>query len=263
MFYPKVDDKGSGFAIIRFLPAAEGKSLHWNQAYSHGFQGPGGKWFIEECPTTIGKECPVCEANSGLWATGLETDKQIARNRKRKLTYYYNILVISHPANPEDNGTVRIFKSGPTVFNMLMAAQKPEFPDEPIIDAFDPWGGANFNLRIYKDKDRNTKYDKSKFEAPSAMGDDDFIEKIWRQCHNLDEFTAPSKYKTKEELTAKLNQVTGAAAAPSQRQSVERSEPAPSAGRSEEPRKAAPASAPATLPDEDDPLALFEAMANK
>lgn len=263
MFYPKLDEKGSGFAIIRFLPAAEGKTLHWSQAYSHGFQGPGGKWFIEECPTTIGKECPICSENSNLWNSGLETDKQLARSRKRKLTYYYNILVVSHPANPADEGTVRIFKSGPTVFNMLLAAQKPEFPDEPVIDAFDPWGGANFNLRIYKDKDKNTKYDKSKFEAASSMGDDAYIEKVWRQCHNLDEFVAPSKYKTAEELTAKLNQVLGQAAAPAQRGSVANSEPTPSAGRTEEPRKAAPAvSAPSVGSDEEDPLALFEAMAN-
>lgn len=59
MFYPKLDEKGSGFATIRFLPAGEGRDIPWAQAYSHGFKGPSNKWFIEECPTTIGGECPV------------------------------------------------------------------------------------------------------------------------------------------------------------------------------------------------------------
>lgn len=203
-----------------------------------------------------------CSANSELWDSGLETNKQIARDRKRKLTYYYNVLVVSHPANPADEGTVRIFKSGPTVFNMLLAAQKPEFPDEPIIDAFDPWGGANFNLRIYKDKDKNTKYDKSKFEAVSSMGDDAYIEKVWRNCHNLGEFVAPGKYKTVEELTAKLNSVLGQPVAPAQRSSVARSEPAPSVGKSEAPKNPSPVSSAAPSDDEDDPLKMFEAMAN-
>jgi len=58
-FYPKLDENKNGQAVIRFLPAKEGESMPWVKVFSHGFKGPNGRWFIEECPTTIGKECPV------------------------------------------------------------------------------------------------------------------------------------------------------------------------------------------------------------
>lgn len=58
---PTTDKVGNGSAIIRFLdtPMVDGDNeLPWIKLYSHGFQGVGG-WYISDCPTTIGKECPV------------------------------------------------------------------------------------------------------------------------------------------------------------------------------------------------------------
>ncbi len=55
----ETDKAGNGFAVIRFLPAPKPDDLPFVKAYDHGFQGPGGKWFIEKCPTSIGKDCPV------------------------------------------------------------------------------------------------------------------------------------------------------------------------------------------------------------
>ena len=60
---PTLDQASNGFAVIRFLPPVEGEDVPWVRVFSHGFQGKGG-WFIENCPTTIGGKCPVCEANS-------------------------------------------------------------------------------------------------------------------------------------------------------------------------------------------------------
>lgn len=55
----ETDSAGNGFAVIRFLPTPQADQLPFVQLYDHGFQGPGGQWFIDKCPTTIGKECPV------------------------------------------------------------------------------------------------------------------------------------------------------------------------------------------------------------
>ena len=54
------------------------------------FKGVGG-WYIEECPTTVGKKCPVCEYNSTLWNSGIEANKEIARKQKRRLVYMSNV----------------------------------------------------------------------------------------------------------------------------------------------------------------------------
>ena len=92
---PELDKSGNGFAVIRFLPAPEGEDMPWAKVWSHAFKGPGGQWYIENSLTTIGKDDPVGEYNRELWNSGKESDKNIARAQKRKLSYYSNIYVVS------------------------------------------------------------------------------------------------------------------------------------------------------------------------
>ena len=79
------DKAGNGSAVIRFLPKHPDDDLPWVQIYSHGFQGPTGRWYIENSLTTLGENDPVSEANRALWATGLEDNKKQATKQKRKL----------------------------------------------------------------------------------------------------------------------------------------------------------------------------------
>ena len=37
----------------------------------------------------------MSEENTRLWNTGVDSDKEIARKRKRKLSYYSNVYVVS------------------------------------------------------------------------------------------------------------------------------------------------------------------------
>jgi len=93
---PVMDKGGTGSAVIRFLPAPEGCDLPWAQVWSHAFQGTGG-WLIDNCLTTLGQNCPVCEANRELWNTGSKDNQNIVRDRKRKLSYFANIYVVKDP----------------------------------------------------------------------------------------------------------------------------------------------------------------------
>ena len=102
---PQLDKASNGYAVIRFLPAPDKEDLPWAKLYSHAFQGKGG-WFIENSRTTLGENDPVSEANNELWNSGIESDKDIARIRKRKMQYISNILVISDPSTPENEGKV-------------------------------------------------------------------------------------------------------------------------------------------------------------
>ena len=58
------DKAGNATAVIRFLPRVEGDELPWVRVFSHGFQGPTGKWYIENSLTTLGEKDPVGELNS-------------------------------------------------------------------------------------------------------------------------------------------------------------------------------------------------------
>ena len=111
LWKPAVDKAGNGYAVIRFLPAHANAELPWTQVWSHAFQGPGG-WYIENSLTTVGKNDPVGELNRTLWNSGRESDKDIARKQKRKLSYYANVYIVKDSANPENEGQVKLYKFG-------------------------------------------------------------------------------------------------------------------------------------------------------
>ena len=207
---PEVDKVGNGQAVIRFLPVAPGNEFPWVRLFSHGFKNKSsGKWFIDNCPTTLSKECPVCASNNELWNTGTKDNQDIVRERKRKLHYVANILVIKDSKNPDNEGKVFKFKFGTKIFEKIKNAMQPQFEDETPIDPFDFWEGANFKLKICK-VEGYRNYDRSEFESPSAISDsDEEIEAIWKKEHDLKELVAESQFKTYTELEKRLNSVLG------------------------------------------------------
>jgi hypothetical protein len=208
LWKPQLDKTGNGYAVIRFLPAPDGEDLPWAKLYSHAFQGPGG-WFIENSLTTLGQKDPVSEYNSQLWNSGLESDKDIARKQKRKLSYYSNIYVVKDPVNPDNEGKVFLFKFGKKIFDKITAAMQPEFEDEEPINPFDFWQGANFKLKIKKVAGY-WNYDSSEFARPDALlDDDDAMEAIWKKEYSLEALVAPDQFKTYEELKTRLDYVLG------------------------------------------------------
>jgi hypothetical protein len=205
---PTMGKGDTGSAVIRFLPAPEGCDLPWAQVWSHAFQGTGG-WLIDNCLTTLGKQCPVCEANRELWNTGNKDNQNIVRDRKRKLAYYSNIYVVKDPANPENEGKVFLYKFGKKIFDKITAAMKPEFDDEQPINPFDFWSGANFKLKLVK-KDGYWNYDKSEFAESSALlDDDDELEAIYKSLNDLNDFIDPEQFKSYEDLKKRLGYVLG------------------------------------------------------
>ena len=206
LWKPELDKSGNGYAVIRFLPAVEGEDMPWAKVWNHAFQGPTGQWYIENSLTTVGQKDPVSEHNTKLWNTGLESDKETARKQKRKLQYFSNIYVVSDSKHPENEGKVFLYRYGKKIFDKLMAAMQPEFEDESPINPFDFWDGANFKLKIRK-VDGYWNYDKSEFETTSTLGDDSMVEGIWKKQYSLKEFTAPTNFKSYEELKTRLDAV--------------------------------------------------------
>ena len=256
---PTVDKAGNGYAVLRFLPAAEGEDLPWVRYWDHGFKGPTGQWYIEKSLTSIGQPDPVGELNSRLWNTGIEADKDRARAQKRRLHYVVNALVVSDPANPENEGKVFLYQFGKKIFDKIMDVMQPAFQDETPVNPFDFWEGADFKLKI-RNVEGYRNYDKSEFASPSALSDDDSkLEEIYGKLNKLSEFTEPSNYKTYDELKAKLMKVLGEqaeAGAPTLKQEAQMNEPAPA--------PLAPVTAD-EVPfdtDEDDTMSYFAKLAN-
>jgi len=207
-----VDKAGNGYAVIRFLPAGGGEDLPWVRFWDHGFKGPTGRWYIERSLTSIGQQDPVSELNSQLWNTGRDEDKELARQRKRRLHHVSNILVISDSANPENEGKVFLYEYGKKIMDKIMDVMQPQFQDETPVNPFDFWSGANFKLKI-RNVEGYRNYDKSEFDAPTSLfdGDETRLEETYNKLYKLSEFTDPENYKSYSDLNRKMFEVLGEA----------------------------------------------------
>lgn len=217
---PEIDKAGTGSAVIRFLNAKVGEEFPYAELYTHAFQGPEQKWFIDNCPSSLpgsgapSDACPACADNNRLWNASKDKEdprKKIASAHKRKLNYISNILVVSDPKHPENNGKVFLFKYGVKIFKKLMEAIDPPFAD---LEAFDPFSleyGANFKLRVVRE-DGFPNYDKSSFDSVSAVGSEDRIAEIESQLHSIESILDPKNFKSYEKLEERFKMVMASAA---------------------------------------------------
>lgn len=267
---PTPDKAGNATATIRFLPKHPDDELPWVKVFSHGFQGPGGRWYIENSLTTLGESDPVGELNSKLWNSGVEANKEIARKQKRRLHFYSNILVIADPANPENEGKIMLFRYGKRIFDKIMDKAKPTFEDEKPVNVFDLWEGANFKLRMKK-VEGYPNYDSSSFSdpAPVAPSDEAILEIVNKQ-YRLAEFLDRKNFKSYEELKTKLDQVLSgeggvAASASDLVQEDIPSQPAPEYKAAPAPEPVASAAPEPSLSsdDDDDVMSYFQKIADE
>jgi len=250
---PTVDKAGNGYAVLRFLPAAAGNDLPWVRYWDHGFKGPTGLWYIEKSLTTLGQQDPVSEMNTKLWNSGREEDKQLVRDRKRRLHYVSNVYIVSDPSAPQNEGKVFLYTFGKKIFDKIMDVMQPEFPDEKPVNPFDFWAGADFQLKI-RQVEGYRNYDKSEFKAaaPFMSGEDAKLEGVYNTLYDLKEFVDPSNFKSYEELKTKLANVLGESLPQTieQRVAVDETAPAPQ-----------PKAVEASSDDEDDTMSYFAKLA--
>lgn len=257
------DKAGNATATIRFLPRVEGDELPWVRIFRHSFQGPTGKWYIENSLTTFNESDPVGELNTKLWNSGSEANKDLARKQKRRLTYTTNILVVSDPKHPENEGKVFLFSFGKKIFDKIMDKAKPTFEDEKPVNVFDLWEGADFKLRMRK-VDGYANYDQSQFNEPSALfgGDEQQLLDIVSKQHKLTEFLDRKHFKTYDELSSKLAMVLGnGEPIPTAAEIAEEELPIANAS---EPKSSEPPKMPeVTDSDDDDVMGYFQKIAQE
>lgn len=213
---PAVDKAGNGYAVVRFLPAPPNEEIAYTKIYTHGFKGPTGKWYIENSLTTLNRKDPVGELNSELYNSSEDPNhpnRKQASAQKRRLSYIANVLIIKDPANPANEGQVKLFKFGKKIWDKIQDAMYPDEADKlegkEGYNPFDPWEGADFRIKI-RQVEGYRNYDKCEFDKPAPMSDDDeYIENIWKQEHSLVAITAEDQFKSYEELAKKLDEVLG------------------------------------------------------
>jgi hypothetical protein len=260
---PTRDKAGNGYAVIRFLPGKEENGTPWIRYWDHAFKGPTGQWYIEKSLTSLGQNDPLSELNMKMWNEHGEgsAERKTVSSRKRNLRYVANILVISDQQNPENEGKVKLYRFGKKIFDKIMAAMQPQFPDEKPINPFDMWGGADFVLKISSESVMGRlmpKYDASYFKGPSELfgGDEAKLEAIYDKQYPMGEWTDPANYKSYDELKARLTMVLGESAPRTTRETVSLDEvSAPPSFKSAE-------NTTLDAADEDDTMSMFARLAN-
>ena len=138
-----------------------------------------------------------------------------------------------------------------------MEAMQPPFPDTDPINPFDFWEGANFKLKLRK-VDGYWNYDLSSFDGVTTLSDDeDKLESVWGEEYSLSEFTAPSNFKTYDELKTRLDMVLSGVTKTGTVETLMENEPTAPAKVNTKP---APAPTVST-DDADDSMSYFEKLA--
>lgn len=233
IYMPEFKDDGTANAVIRFLEAPD-VDVPMVPVYSHYFRSIGG-WYVDNCPTTIGGQCPVCENNSKHWNEGKEGEEFVrTRRSSRILSYYANILVIKDEKNPENAGKVWLFKFGKKIYEKIDGAIKQD------MIPWDELAGVNFNLVVNKKRVGENflpNYDNSHFfknEEGNAIETslDKYcnIDEINKNLYPLKDFIEESKFKPYNQLQEKLNRILGeeeASTIPNKPEQAEKSEHVP------------------------------------
>lgn len=217
-FKPKRKEDGTGDYVIRFLPSID-TDLPIITKYFHNFE-IGKKYFMHDCPVTIGEKCPIDDYASEQWNSGTDKDTQdYAKKFWKKNTYISNILIVRDEQHQENEGKVFLWEFGKQIFDKI-EAQKAKIIKRggSAVDAvkkiFDYYEGTNFGVTI-KTKTIPSwngagnvdvpNYEDSAFEDSAVIGNDEFIEKIHNALYKLSEFVDVKKFKSYAELKMELD----------------------------------------------------------
>lgn len=210
--------KAKKFFVFRFLPDTEGTPF--TKYYNHGFKyrkGSESKWYINNCSSTLTWDpaCPICAKNSEYWESPYESDKEIAKQRKRRLNYVSNVLVVSDPINPDNEGKVFLYRYGAKIYEkieklLFPSEQDLADPDFEQFIPFDLYDGADFKLKIKMQGDF-PNYDDSEFSRQKPVAKNDgAVAEIMGQTHLLSEFTDPKNFPEPEKVLEQIGFLLGA-----------------------------------------------------
>lgn len=259
LYRPRLGKDGTFSALVRLLPAP-GDELPMVKQFAHQYKDKNGE-IREECPTTLNQPCPICENNREIW----NSDENTARMRSRNKSAIANILVISDPQTPANNGKVFLYRFGKKILDKV---NEKCFPDEKQlstgkkpVNVFDYYTGCDFRINAKQVQGTNGKkypdYSSSEFDSPSALGtgpnhpngDETLMEAVDKQLYSLKEFTDPARIKPYSKLLELFRNAAGMgapAAAPAVPAATPAQQPAPAPAQQAAPvQQAAPAQQPA------------------
>jgi hypothetical protein len=209
-FYGKIlfNERGEGGLIFR--PVSIDDETPIVQRYNHAWKSQGswkgvGSLIVDVCASSIGEPCPICESVEKLRSTF----PALARERRAKVNFVTNVLIVADPMRPQNVGKVTLINLPKVVAEKLLASNDPNLYPPDGFDAWDAVNGRNFFLKAIKPAGESwPSYATSGFAAnSSSLGCEDKITAIVSQCVPLASILVPSF--TYAECTDKYRRATG------------------------------------------------------
>jgi hypothetical protein len=213
----KVEKNESVSVRGRFLPATEQEdptaipTFYATKMY-HQVENDLGEKMFEQCPKSVGLDCPICKYNSVHWKT--YSKKEQGRSKKTK--YIANFLVLKDPKNPANEGKVFLLSFGKKIYEKIMAEMFPTsdgVDEATACDIYDVMNGKDFILKV-KIVDEFMNYDDSKFsDKITALydGDEKKLGEVAKACHKLSELVSKKEdFKSFEDIKTRFTNFIGA-----------------------------------------------------
>jgi len=196
--------KAGNTYVLRLLPNVTDPSKTFYHYYQHGWNSfATGEYVSALSLQTVGKPDPIGIETFRIKKNGTEEQKEKAQAVKWQEQWYVNVYVVDDPVTPANNGTVKIFRFGKKLHNIIESAISGDDSDEFGSRVFDlTKDGVNFKLKAEKQGEYTT-YDSSRFTSPVSLNlAEDKIEQVYNSVHDL---TVVNPIKSEEELIEMWN----------------------------------------------------------
>lgn len=191
--------KAGNTYVLRLLPNIADPSKTFFHYFQHGWNSfATGEYVSALSLQTIGKPDPIGMETYRIKKNGTEEEKKKVQAVKWQEQWYVNVYVVDDPVTPTNNGTVKIFRFGKKLNNIIESAINGDDSDEFGPRVFDlSKDGVNFKLKVEK-QGEYIAYDSSRFTSPVSLNlTEDKIEQIYKSVHDL---TTVNQIKSEEEL---------------------------------------------------------------
>tara|TARA_R110000824_G_scaffold391618_2_gene589529 strand:+ start:269 stop:1102 length:834 start_codon:yes stop_codon:yes gene_type:complete len=186
---------------VRLLPFAKDPSKTFFHYYNHGWNSfSTGQYVQTLSPQTFGERDPIAEERFKVLRTGSDEEKEKMQAVRRLEKWLVNVYVVDDPANPDNNGKVKILRYGKQLQKIITEAIEGEDAEEFGPRIFDLGSdGVNFKIKVEQQGDFPT-YVSSRFTAAGKVDlSEDEQKNIYDKTFDLSEvFTLKSYDELKE-----------------------------------------------------------------
>jgi len=181
---------------VRLLPDSKSPADTFLHYYVHGWNSFATGAYVQAIsPQTFGERDPISEERFRAKRTGTDDEKSKMEAVRRSEKWLVNVYVIEDPANPENNGKVKILRYGKQLQKIILEAIEGEDAEEYGVERVFDLGPEGVNLKIKVEQQGDyPSYVSSRFTAAGKLKlSEDEQQKIYDSVNTLkDVFTVKS-----------------------------------------------------------------------